>query len=539
MNMHMTIPRTRSSGDLTKVRAVTAAVLLAAIALRVWAFATGRSLWLDEAMVALNIVHLPMSRLVDGLEFNQLAPIGWLLLEKCCLHLFQDFDYSLRLVALLGGIASVYLFYRLQRRVTDSWETLVGVAQFGISAALIQYSSMVKPYILDAAFSSAFLYLSVVMLRSRVKRLRTTTAYAALGLLCVPLAFGGTIVMAATGTLLFIASLAKKDLRWTVSLVVVGCLWLMTFWVFYHFFYTHQDNTVSNMTNVFWNDSFAPLRISLASLLWYPRAIGDAILFLVPTLGVQFLAAFFIIGCVKLASRDPWLLGLILSTFRAALLVSALRAYPFSSRFLLFLAPPLILAVSVGLVATARAFSRPRIAALVLLLLFGGGQAAIAARSIVQLPAWPIEEIKQNLEHLAANLHPGDEVIMNQAAERAYLLYASRYGLGGFPYKVMSDHRLDPSCIYADIRSIESARRVWIIVYHPTDREGGDLLRRILAHSGRLQVVNAPPGSTLYEYEAQPEVRDRFILPTASPRCAVPREGSQFLDWVAAKNTSH
>ncbi|WP_043345177.1 hypothetical protein [Belnapia moabensis] len=521
-----------------RVKTLIVAALFAAVALRVWAFATGRSLWLDEAMVALNIIHLPMSSLVGGLEFNQLAPIGWLLLEKCCLFLFEDFDYSLRLVALLSGIASVYLFYRLMRHSTGSWETLVGVTQFGISAALIQYSSMVKPYILDAAFSSAFLHISVMMLRSPAIRPQMTISYAALGLLCVPLAFGGTIVMAATGTLLFIASLANQDRRWTFSLIVVGCLWMAAFWIFYHFFYEHQENTVSNMTNVFWNDSFAPLRISLASLTWYPRAIGDAILFLVPTLGVQLLAAFFIIGCVKLASRDPWLLALILSTFLAALLVSGLRAYPFSPRFLLFLAPPLILAVSVGLVTTARSFSRPRIAALVLLLLFGGGQAVIAARSVAQLPAWPIEEIKQNLAHLAVNLRPGDEVIMNQAAERAYLLYARRYGLGGLPYKVMSDHRLDPSCIYADIRTIESARRAWVIIYHPTDREGTDLLRRTLSQSGRLQVASAPPGSTLYEYQARPEVQDRFILPAASPQCAVPREGDRFLDWVAAKNAS-
>jgi hypothetical protein len=538
MNVHVTTLQPLSVKGRVGVGTFIAAALLAAVALRVWAFATGRSLWLDEAMVALNIIHLPMSSLVGGLEFNQLAPIGWLLLEKCCLHLFQDFEYSLRLVALVGGIASIYLFYHLMRLATDPWESLVGVGQFGISAALIQYSSMVKPYILDAAFSSAFLYLSVVMLRRSAMRPRMTLAYAALGLLCVPLAFGGTIVMAATGTLLFIASLAKKDRRWTASLVAVGCLWLATFWIFYHLFYTHHENTVSNMTNVFWNDSFAPLRISLASLTWYPRAIGDAILFLVPTLGVQFLAAFFVIGCVKLASREPWLLALILSPFLAALLVSGLRAYPFSPRFLLFLAPPLILAVSVGLVATARAFSRPRIAALVLLLLFGGGQAAIAARSTAQLPAWPIEEIKLNLAHLVANLRPGDELIMNQSAERAYLLYAQRYGLGDLRYKVMSDHRLDPSCIYDDIRAIEGTRKAWVIVYHPTDREITDLLRRTLSQSGRLQVASAPPGSTLYEYEAQPEMQDRFTLPTASPKCAVPREGDRFLDLVAAKNMS-
>ena len=102
----------------------------------------------------------------------------------------------------------------------------------------------------------------------------------------------------------------------------------------------------------------------------------------------------------------------------------------------------------------------------------------------------------------------------------------------------MSDHRLDPSCIYADIRTIESARRAWVIIYHPTDREGTDLLRRTLSQSGRLQVASAPPGSTLYEYQARPEVQDRFILPAASPQCAVPREGDRFLDWVAAKNAS-
>ena len=51
-------------------------------ALRLWQYAAGASLWADEANMALNIVERPLARLLGPLDYRQVAPPGWLVLEK-------------------------------------------------------------------------------------------------------------------------------------------------------------------------------------------------------------------------------------------------------------------------------------------------------------------------------------------------------------------------------------------------------------------------------------------------------------------------
>ncbi len=57
-------------------------VLILGLGLRLAQYATGRSLWLDEALLALNIIHRPIGGLFRVLDYHQGAPLGFLLLEK-------------------------------------------------------------------------------------------------------------------------------------------------------------------------------------------------------------------------------------------------------------------------------------------------------------------------------------------------------------------------------------------------------------------------------------------------------------------------
>ena len=60
-----------------------------AIAVRVWAYAPGVSLWLDELLLTRNIVGLPLRDLLTKpLQLDQLAPRGFLLLEKLAVLAF-------------------------------------------------------------------------------------------------------------------------------------------------------------------------------------------------------------------------------------------------------------------------------------------------------------------------------------------------------------------------------------------------------------------------------------------------------------------
>lgn len=520
------------------LKAATFAVLTAAILLRLWNFAAARSLWTDEAMVAINIIHLPARALFGQLYFNQLAPVGWLLLEKAALQVSSDFDYSLRFVALIGGIGSVVLFWRFMRAVADSWETLAGVSLFGLTSALIAYSAMVKPYILDALFAIALLLLAATMLGKASHRLRITACYALVGLVCIPLSFGGAMVMAGTGLVLFAAALVRRDQPWAIALAATGCAWLALFAGLYVFVYAGQQTTVGNMTQIFWVDDFAPMPLSLKAIRWYPAALASALSFLLSRLGGLTATVFFLFGCYCIWRRDRWLLALLLSPFVIAVIASGLRAYPFETRFLLFLAPSAAVVVAIALVAAVRSFRYPALAAIALLLLFGAKPLWLTATSAAQIPAWPVEEVKSNLRYLSRHMKPGDALFLSVSAERPYLLYARRYGMENVRYQLLSRYRDSPTCINDDIRRITAARPAWLILYHSNteeDKRSIAFMTRVLEQDGAITAADSVPGSELMRIEGPSSSDFAKVLPRSAPVCGMPREGKAFLETIAAR----
>jgi predicted membrane-bound mannosyltransferase len=86
------------------------------ILLRLTDFLFNRSLWLDELMLALNIINKDFYQLLGPLDHHQGAPAGFLMVEKLALQLFGNSEYALRLFPLISGIISLVLFYSLAKR---------------------------------------------------------------------------------------------------------------------------------------------------------------------------------------------------------------------------------------------------------------------------------------------------------------------------------------------------------------------------------------------------------------------------------------
>ncbi len=91
--------------------AVAAAVV--GVGLRVRMYLENRSLWLDPAMLALNVVNRDASELLGRLDMNQAAPPGFLLVSKAIGSMFGYSEYSLYLAPCLFGVAAFLLFIRL------------------------------------------------------------------------------------------------------------------------------------------------------------------------------------------------------------------------------------------------------------------------------------------------------------------------------------------------------------------------------------------------------------------------------------------
>src|SRR5262245_19193615 len=69
---------------LTGTGMVVALVLLG-IGLRGVALRSDRNLWIDESMLALNLIERSPARLLEPLDWNQGAPVGFLLLVKAAI----------------------------------------------------------------------------------------------------------------------------------------------------------------------------------------------------------------------------------------------------------------------------------------------------------------------------------------------------------------------------------------------------------------------------------------------------------------------
>ena len=117
------------------------------VGLRVWPYAANTSLFLDEILVASNITGLPLVDLVTGpLGLDQVAPGGFLFLEKISVLLLGSSERALRLVPLAFSILGVFLFRRLAERTLTGGAVALAVALFAIGLPFIRYAAEVKQY---------------------------------------------------------------------------------------------------------------------------------------------------------------------------------------------------------------------------------------------------------------------------------------------------------------------------------------------------------------------------------------------------------
>ncbi|MEW6240475.1 MAG: glycosyltransferase family 39 protein, partial [Chloroflexota bacterium] len=95
-------------------------LVLTGLVLRVRQYLMGRSLWLDEAMLSINIVKRSFLSLTEWLEYDQQAAIGFLWLQKVSVLIIGNNEYALRLVPFVAGCIALWLMYLIGRRLPAS-----------------------------------------------------------------------------------------------------------------------------------------------------------------------------------------------------------------------------------------------------------------------------------------------------------------------------------------------------------------------------------------------------------------------------------
>jgi hypothetical protein len=415
--------------------------------------------------MALNLVGRPLGDLFGPLDHHQVAPAGWLVVEKSAVLLLGDGELALRLVPFVSSLVALPLFVMLARRVLTGPAVPLAVGLFALGIPFVFYGAQLKLYAGDVA---AALALTVVALDARRDGMvrRRVVALGLTGAVLPWVSLAASFVLAGVGLSLFGLALCERDRRTLRALSLVGILWVASglgALVLARSGLTEADHAYFQR---FWAGAFWP---------WPPRDLEDwiwpiarvASVFGGGGLRYPLPGWFAVLGAVGVAAlwRTRRVAALLLlSPVGVALAAAAAQLYPFATRVVLGLVPALLVCVAGGAewLRTARRPAWRRVGAVAMVL-----TAALALHAILRYPPpYRPEHLKPVLAAVARERRPGDRMYVYYGGEKAFRYYATRFGFRDDEFVMGGCWRDAPRAYLRELDQFRGASRVWIVLTH-------------------------------------------------------------------------
>jgi hypothetical protein len=204
------------------------------VLLRLWWFYDARSLFLDEANLALNIAERSYTDFFYPLKYQQYAPPLFVCVVKACTGLSGLNELALRLPSLVVGLISLGLFYHLLGRLlANPFARLFPLLLFATSTFLIRYSTELKQYSFDVAI---VLLLISIALRWSLNDLNLGRwlLWALVGSISIWFSMPVVFVLFSVGAYYFWQLLKEQQYQSLFPLALVSAFWLLSFGLLYY-----------------------------------------------------------------------------------------------------------------------------------------------------------------------------------------------------------------------------------------------------------------------------------------------------------------
>ena len=455
------------------LRNLTLGMIIIGVILRLIQYSLNRSLWIDESFIALIVTKNSFLGLLGPLDYHQVAPTGFLFIEKALALLLGNNEYALRLFPLVAGIVSLFLFYRVARHCIREEGAFIAVGLFSLSGHLIYYSSEVKQYSSDATIALLLLAITIYIISQKYKKL-CVAFLGVIGALSVWFSLTSVFVLAGIGCTLSLFALARREWSTNNRLLVTYFIWLSSFAIFY-LIYSRNISGNLGRQQLYWDSNFMPFPpVSISDFKWFGKTFFNIfespIGIYLPGLG----ALTFLLGCVSIFSKDKQLFFILLSPVFFALLASAFRLYPFSGRTIIFLVPFMLLFIGEGVAFLCGNISnhyRQIVWITVIGLLFCGPLAGAFthAKSKKGFDIRPYEDIKPVMKFLEEHKKQGDLLYIYPPAECPFMYYSERYGFNNDDYikGIYAGHDQDKWYKYLNnLQKLKGNKRVWLLFSH-------------------------------------------------------------------------
>lgn len=451
------------------------------ILVRLVQYLHNRSLWFDEANLALNIVNRSYLQLLSPLDNNQAAPPGFLWIEKLSIQLLGNNEYALRLFPFLAGIVSLIALFFFAKRYASEWAAPIAIALFATLPYIVYYGTELKQYSSDIMIALV-LSLLLIPLQHKTLTLQQIFRLSLIGGMAIWISHPTIFTLAGLEFFALITTPHRERKNIVLNRIPVYITWIISFGLLY---FLTISNTLNNDNLI---DSWkARYPQSPFDILWLLDALGR---FFYRPLGfigiVDGVAMFaFIVGCIAYFRRNRILFVTLIAPTVTTLIASYLHKYPFRERLVLFLTPFFLILIAEGvffLISQTHQHQKwVKMLGIICL-------AAILTHPILssgQLVIQPElkQEIRPVLEYIQSQQEPGDRIYVYFKGISHIKYYAPKYGYSPNDY-VLGTYELPDE---GEISSAEWERyqqefepfrgenRVWII-FRVDDSEAETLL---------------------------------------------------------------
>jgi|688.fasta_scaffold12614_1 hypothetical protein len=456
-------------------------IILFGVSFSLIQFFYNRSLWLDEAMLANNIIERNFWELTKPLDYAQVAPILFLQIVKLFATLIPNSEFGLRLFPLLCYWASLFFFYKLSKLILKRHSAItLSITLFIFNYILIYYSSELKQYMADVFVCLVLFYFSIKKSNSIEK---DYLLFIILGSTLVFLSNITPIILLSCGIYLVYNNLSYPLKRGSLKILsFIFSSWFISFLIYFTFFiYNHPTK---NAMLSYWQNENAFLPINPLNANFYDFLLAKMKMIFYTLLNLKKMGGivFFIlylIGAISLGYKKNFGLGLfVFFPIMVHLLLSAVKLYPFDLRLILYLAPFFILTISIGfdnlLGYASNIFKNKNIH------LLGFLPSFFFIIYFFYKSSFPIEneEIKKAFRYIGHYVKPQDQIYIYYSAIPAFKYYKSiNHFSPGNPLVFGVTPDSDKSNFIDQIKNMQG--RTWFLFSHPFNNDDKFLIQQM------------------------------------------------------------
>ncbi|MBW4467727.1 MAG: glycosyltransferase family 39 protein [Pegethrix bostrychoides GSE-TBD4-15B] len=469
-----------------------------------------RSLWEDEANLALNIVNRSYLELLQPLDYNQAAPPLFLWIEKAAVQVFGNSEYALRLFPFICGILALVGFYQLAKRYTTALAAPIAVILFACLKYILYYGNEVKQYSSDLMVSVT-LCLLLIPLRHQILNRRQLLGLGLLGAAFIWLSHPAIFVMAGIEVGYFLVATRPQRRDILVNRLPLYLIWLISFAALYAL--TIQGTLENQTLAESWIERYprSPL-----DLVWLFDAFGrffyNPLGFLGVADGIAILP--FALGCIAYYRRDRLLLLAILAPIVTTLIAACLKQYPFRERLVIFLTPLAILIIAQGIASLftlSKQWRKPGFFVGILLLFALVTPPFLRSGRLMIYPT-EVEEMRPVLAYVKSQQQPSDRLYVYRSGLNQFIYYAPTLGYAADQYKLGKSllaegggkklqSKQGVKQFKREVKSLQGESRVWFVFCRASEVEEQAFLSTIASLGGQQLDQVHQTGAMAYLYQ--------------------------------------